>query len=149
MSGHVAQCFEHATSLMSSAGAAVTHVSLPELEDVPGQFSRGGITAAEAYAWHQPLISERASEYDPRVSKRILRGRDMDATHYLHLVEARRRLIDATAAVTAAFDVLVMPTVPVTAPALDELQDDAEYERFNLLALRTPMVVNLLDRCAI
>ena len=40
------------------------------------------------------------------------------------------------------------PTVPLVAPPLDRLDDDGEYARVNLLMLRNPTVVNLLDGCA-
>ena len=47
------------------------------------------------------------------------------------------------------FDVVAFPTVPIIAPKMSALADDAEYGRVNLLALRNPTVVNFLDRCAV
>jgi aspartyl-tRNA(Asn)/glutamyl-tRNA(Gln) amidotransferase subunit A len=47
------------------------------------------------------------------------------------------------------FDGFVCPTVPVVAPPLDALDDDDEYTRVNLLMLRNPTVVNVLDGCAL
>jgi aspartyl-tRNA(Asn)/glutamyl-tRNA(Gln) amidotransferase subunit A len=34
------------------------------------------------------------------------------------------------------------------APAIDDLGDDDDYARINLLMLRNPTVINLLDGCA-
>ncbi len=42
-----------------------------------------------------------------------------------------------------------MPTVPVVPPGIAELDEEAEYNRTNLLLLRNNAVGNFLDRCAI
>jgi aspartyl-tRNA(Asn)/glutamyl-tRNA(Gln) amidotransferase subunit A len=50
----------------------------------------------------------------------------------------------------AAFDVLAMPTVPIAAPLIADLERDGElYHRLNLLVLRNPTLVNFLDGCAL
>jgi aspartyl-tRNA(Asn)/glutamyl-tRNA(Gln) amidotransferase subunit A len=50
----------------------------------------------------------------------------------------------------AQFDVLAMPTVPVTASAIADLERDGElYHRLNLLVLRNPTLINFLDGCAL
>lgn len=49
----------------------------------------------------------------------------------------------------AAYDALLMPTVPITAPRLEELAADDDYTRINALALRNSSVVNFIDVCAI
>jgi aspartyl-tRNA(Asn)/glutamyl-tRNA(Gln) amidotransferase subunit A len=46
------------------------------------------------------------------------------------------------------FDAFICPTVPLVAPPLEVFDDDAEYARINVLMLRNPTVVNLLDGCA-
>ena len=46
-------------------------------------------------------------------------------------------------------DALVMPTVPMVAPLLSELERDEDYARLNLLALRNPTFANMLDACSI
>lgn len=38
--------------------------------------------------------------------------------------------------------------MPIVAPPLDDLDDDDEYARANLLMLRNPTVVSVLDDCA-
>src|SRR5438034_963164 len=78
----------------------------------------GGLPVAEAFAWHQPLIKRRGEDYDPRIRTRIERGREMTAAEYIRLVQARADFIRRFAVETEAFDALVMPTVPMTAPAI-------------------------------
>jgi Asp-tRNA(Asn)/Glu-tRNA(Gln) amidotransferase A subunit family amidase len=87
--------------------------------------------------------------YDPRVLMRIVRGRDIDAADYIDLIRGRADLIRRVAAVTRDFDALVMPTVPLIASPLAELEAEDRYRKVNLLVLRNPTVANMLDRCAI
>jgi aspartyl-tRNA(Asn)/glutamyl-tRNA(Gln) amidotransferase subunit A len=43
-----------------------------------------------------------------------------------------------------------MPTVPITAPLITDLEsDDDLYHRLNRLVLRNPTLVNFLDGCAL
>ena len=47
------------------------------------------------------------------------------------------------------FDVLVSPTVPVSAPLLSEMTDGASYRAANMLALRNTAIANLFGWCAL
>ena len=49
----------------------------------------------------------------------------------------------------ADFDAVLMPTTPIIAPPLQDLESDDAYLRTNQLVLRNTSVVNFLDRCAI
>jgi aspartyl-tRNA(Asn)/glutamyl-tRNA(Gln) amidotransferase subunit A len=42
-----------------------------------------------------------------------------------------------------------MPTVPIVAPPIADLDDEREYNRVNMLVLRNTALGNFLDRCAI
>src|SRR5262249_21361228 len=88
--------------------------------------------------------------YDPRVLTRILRGKDMNAEDLVTLRQRRAGLIARARRVTAQFDALLMPTVPIVAPEIAPLAaDDDTYYRTNLLVLRNPSIANFLDRCAL
>jgi amidase/aspartyl-tRNA(Asn)/glutamyl-tRNA(Gln) amidotransferase subunit A len=147
---HVARSFEHALQAVASAGASVTEIALPELRDAGTLLAKGGLAAAESWAWHQPLLERHAAEYDPRVLARIRRGAEIDPAEYREMQAARSRWIDAMGRALAPYDAVLSPTVPVVAPPIARLaQDDAEFFRVNALLLRNPSVVNLLDGCAI
>jgi aspartyl-tRNA(Asn)/glutamyl-tRNA(Gln) amidotransferase subunit A len=47
------------------------------------------------------------------------------------------------------YDVLAYPTVPIVPPAISAFEADADFTRLNLLILRNPSVINMLDGCAI
>src|SRR5205807_4721247 len=138
----VARAFEAALAALRKAGASVIDIPLRELSELPDINAKGGLPAAEAYAIHRALIAKAEKMYDPRVLIRILRGQEQDAADYIDLAEARKKFIRRLAAITAPYDALVMPTVPVTAPRLAELEADDAYRRVNFLVLRNPSIAN-------
>src|SRR5262249_40528721 len=70
------------------------------------------------------------------------------ARDLLVLRERRQALMAGVRRRLGGFDAFACPTVPLVAPLCEALDDDDEYSRINLLMLRNPTVVNLLDGCA-
>ncbi len=149
LNASVCAAFQRALAALTKAGAQVSELTVPELDDIPKANALGGFIASEAYAWHQPLIARKGTSYDPRIISRIMRGSKMTAADYIGLMQERARIIAAFAARTAGFDAVVMPTCPLVPPTLAEVEDEAEYGRINLMLLRNTTVGNFLDRCAI
>jgi aspartyl-tRNA(Asn)/glutamyl-tRNA(Gln) amidotransferase subunit A len=145
----VAAAFERAVAALGRAGARVVELPLELLSDYTRINIKGGLPVVEAYAWHEKLIERRGRDYDPRIRTRIARGREMTAAEYIRLLEARADFIRRFDAETAAFDALVMPTVPMTAPPSAAFARDEEYARLNLKLLRNTAIINFLDRCAL
>ena len=73
----------------------------------------------------------------------------MTVAEYIRLVEARANFIRRFDAETEAFDALVMPTVPMTAPPVAAFARDEDYARLNVKLLRNTSIINFLDRCAL
>ena len=149
MDEHVARSFERGIDALARAGVTIVRQPLDELLRIPELSANGGISAAEAYAWHRPLIDRGYEQYDPRVASRILRGRDLSDLNIRELHDARAEVTAAVARRTETVDALVLPTTPIIAPPIAALQQDADYVRLNGLALRNPSIANFLDRCAI
>lgn len=145
----VAAAFQRALSRLSAAGARIELFDIPELAELPRVNAAGGFAASEAWAWHRGLIAEQGPGYDPRILARIRRGERMSAADYIDLLGHRARLIAAVAKRTAGFDAVVTPTCPIIPPAIAAVEDEAEYNRINLLLLRNTAVGNFLDRCSI
>ena len=145
----VREDFARACTHLAQAGAELCDIALHELEELPHINRKGGFAAAEAYALHGAQLEVRAGEYDPRVAKRILRGREQTEADYQELKQARADLIGRVDQQLAGFDAVLMPTTPIIAPTFAELESDEVYGRVNLLVLRNPSIANFLDRCAI
>jgi aspartyl-tRNA(Asn)/glutamyl-tRNA(Gln) amidotransferase subunit A len=145
----VAAALGAAIAALERAGAVVDAVTIPELDGIPTINAKGGFAAAESYAWHRTLMETRSGLYDPRVIVRIRRGAEQSAADLLDLLQARAALIDGVMKRLAGYDAMLLPTTPTVPPRLDACGDDAEYGRLNLLALRNPTVINMIDGCAV
>jgi aspartyl-tRNA(Asn)/glutamyl-tRNA(Gln) amidotransferase subunit A len=150
MDNHVAESFAAAVDLLKGAGALVDEIAVPEFAELAAINAKGGFTAAEAWAWHRDLIARAGKRYDPRVVSRIMRGKDMSAADYLDLLDAREAWVASVDRRIAGYDALIMPTTPIVAPAVADLQaSDEAYYAANGLILRNPTLINFLDGCAL
>jgi len=149
MDDTVAAAFERAVSSVSAAGAKVIRLSLDMLKEIPGINAKGGLVGAEAYAWHREYLERSPQLYDPWVLQRFEAGRSQSAADYIGTATARQGMIGRVAKVTACVDAVMMPTVPVVAPAIAAMAETEVANRTNLFLLRNPSLANFLDRCAI
>jgi aspartyl-tRNA(Asn)/glutamyl-tRNA(Gln) amidotransferase subunit A len=152
MDATVSRIYGAALTALGKAGVRITDIPLAELDEVAAINRLGGFSSAQAYTWHRQLIAQKGALYDPRVLVRIMGGKEQNATDYIEFTRARADLIARVAAVSRHYDALVMPTTPIIAPPLAPLaarEADNAYRAANLLVLRNPSLVNLLDCCAI
>lgn len=145
----VATAFSRALARLERAGARIERFALPELAEIPIANASGGFAASESFAWHRALMERAGDRYDPRILARIRRGAAIGAADYLDLQAARVAIIAKAAPRTAPFDAVLCPTAALTPPAISEVEEEAEYNRINLLLLRNTAAFNFLDRCSI
>ena len=146
----VAAAFDRARRRLEAAGAVFVDLEISEFDELSRINRSGGFIAAEAWAWHADLLTQRERAYDPRVASRIRRGAAMTAADYISLQADRRRWIASVGERLRDVDALLMPTVPIVAPRIADVgASDEAYTRANLLLLRNPTFINFLDGCAL
>ena len=146
----VANDFQRVMSLLSNLGAKIIDIPFDVLSEIPKANSKGGYAAIEAFVALHDLLKKDENSFDPRVAVRIKRGEQMTAHEYIELMNARRTICETSNKITRNFDALLMPTVPVIAPVLRDLENsDDFYNQMNLLMLRNCSFGNFLDRCAV
>lgn len=145
----VSQAWHHALAQLRAQGATLTELPLSELAELETMNARGGITAWEAWQWHQSLLQSHAAGYDPQVRMRIERGALLNEADAQLLYQQRADWRQRVEQAVAPFDGLLLPTVPLIAPTIAELDDPERYRQVNLLMLRNTSVINMLDGCAI
>lgn len=145
----VAEAFEQALAELSRHGARIISLDFPEITDM---FALGGIAriiGAEAYTILRGQMDQICAATESVVGARLAAGADISAADYLETMRGRDRLIDSAARTLAAVDTIVMPTVPLLAPTLASLEDDAEFLRVNRLLIRNTSIANFLNLCSI
>lgn len=138
----VASAFASALDVLRDLGAHIDSLKLPvaygPLADLTGK-----IIAAEGYELHRDWIDRDDLPFDPDVRSRLREGKAALAADYIRLTADRRKLCREADRLLSDFDALLMPTTPLPAIPLTEVdQSKAPMSR-----LTRP--INLLDLCAL
>lgn len=88
------------------------------------------------------------ADLDPRVASRIARAKTISVEDFEQTKLARKAFIQRMAA-DEPNTIFLLPTVAVVAPKLTDLEENAEYDRVNLLCLRNTSLANVLDGCSV
>ncbi|CAN5175149.1 amidase [soil metagenome] len=128
------------------SGADVTLSALDIMHTVNG---RSGVAPPEAYAVHRTLLAEAGEGVDPNVRMRLLRSENASAADYIQNLRDREKAIAQMDAVFDQVDVLVMPTVQIVAPTMDEVSTADSFSKRNVQALMNTSIWNFFDTCAI
>lgn len=146
----VALAFSNAVTTLSKAGAAVAEIDVPEIADVLALGVSHFFTQAEAYAWHRELLKTKRDLYDPIVATRLLEGAGITAADYIAMRAARARLVESSRRTTQTYDAVIMPTLPLIARRIADLENDRDtYLATGRATIRNPNIANALDRCAL
>jgi aspartyl-tRNA(Asn)/glutamyl-tRNA(Gln) amidotransferase subunit A len=148
LDAQVARAFSAALAELSRAGVRIDERPMPAFDRQDAYFKGGGFSGAEAYRIHLPY-AERIDEYDPRVGKRIVLGKDLTPEDLAELTRLRAAFMREVDAAAASCDAIVMPSVACVAPPIDEVEaSDEAYFKWNARVLRNTGLVNFWDGCA-
>jgi aspartyl-tRNA(Asn)/glutamyl-tRNA(Gln) amidotransferase subunit A len=147
LASEVADAFSRALTTLSAAGAVVEEFAFPEIVRERDGNAKANFSAVEAYAAHRERLQAAGDKFDRRVYKRLMLGAEMKAADYIDLLQLRGALMESANRTTARFDALLVPTVPIIAPTLAEMESsDDNFFRVNGLLLRNCGPFNVLDR---
>ncbi|WP_284615483.1 amidase family protein [Aquabacterium humicola] len=145
----VAAAFERVLMLLGRAGASVQRLPLPVFGELAALCADGGITAAEAWRAHG-AAGGAIHCVDALVRQRILLGARTDDQRLAQLKRQRAAIVRRFARELRGVDVLLAPTVPITAPTIAEADGDGpEAQRINQRLLRNTVAITLVGGCAI
>jgi aspartyl-tRNA(Asn)/glutamyl-tRNA(Gln) amidotransferase subunit A len=147
LSPAVSSAFEQATRRLSKAGAGLVDVKFDYFAEIEARNGCGVIEYVDALAWHKELLARRGADYDPNVRGRVEKGATIAAWEYAAMQEWRKEVIARFDRDTYPFDAIILPTVAITAPTIEECERDESNVRSKLL--RNPSLFNFLDRPAI
>lgn len=145
----VAKAFADGLERLRKAGARIGDTPFPFLEEMLAANPKGGFPVPEAYSIHRERLAARGEDFDPNVRTRVSRGASITAADYIDLIQIRNRLVDEIDAWIEDFDALLLPTTPIVAPTIAEMQDPETFARKNVTLLSNTSIVNFFDLCAI
>jgi aspartyl-tRNA(Asn)/glutamyl-tRNA(Gln) amidotransferase subunit A len=120
VSGDVREAVKAAVQSFEALGATIEEVSLPHIND--GDDASTSIALAEATYYHQSQgwFPAHSADYGEDVRKRLEMGLDIRAADYLAALEVQKRLRLEFDTALQHVDVIIAPTVPITAPLIGE-----------------------------
>ncbi|WP_353645976.1 amidase [Mesorhizobium sp. WSM2239] len=148
----VAEGFARSLKPLEAAGAIIADHSVDDLLNNMAEATKGAsIASVEAAEIHADLAATPAwSLVDPRIGGPIKRRAAVPAHAYIRILRKRAALAAAMDRRLMPVDVLVLPTTPIVAPAIQPLlEDDDLYDRTDGLLLRNPQVANQFDLAGI
>ena len=145
----IAENTQQSLRLLVKAGARMSDMTLACVDEVLAIFGAGGLAAPELRAFLDQSFPERLGELDPAVMARVRAADDITASDYIRRRANLARFGRTAVRAFDTFDVLVSPTIPITAPAIADVTDAEAYRRANMLALRNTALVNLFGWCAV
>src|SRR5947209_6429978 len=141
--------FGAAKKTLSDAGVRLSDEPMPLFDAMLAVNAKGGFAPAEAYSIHRENIARRGNEFDPNVRARIERGMKLSAADYVEMSRERVRLVRAMDGQASGFDAWLLPTTPITAPTIAEMEETHTFNSKNMLLLRNTSTWNFFDMCAI
>jgi aspartyl-tRNA(Asn)/glutamyl-tRNA(Gln) amidotransferase subunit A len=133
----IASSVEQAIGVLRTLGCDLSEIEI----EVPTDRT---LQTAESYAYHAEFASRSPELYQPETLRRIRKGEDISAAE---VEQSRRELKQIRSEIHKIFegvDVLVTPTAPVPAAAINELKQNPELLRpHELLLLRNTRPVNV------
>jgi aspartyl-tRNA(Asn)/glutamyl-tRNA(Gln) amidotransferase subunit A len=122
LDAEVGTAVEATLNVITKLAAEIKDVRL----DVPTDRT---VQAAESYALHAENVAKSPELYQPETLRRLRSGENISAGEYIHRrreqEEARRQICD----IFTEVDVLVTPTMPISAPAIAELKANPDALR--------------------
>jgi aspartyl-tRNA(Asn)/glutamyl-tRNA(Gln) amidotransferase subunit A len=103
---------------LKGLGVKVEEVSLPQLRYA--SVVSFLIMASESMAYHRRFMKTRASDYGEEIRVRLGLGQFVLATQYIQAQRVRRLLYRHIQDALGRFDLLLSPTLPITAPRIED-----------------------------
>lgn len=134
---------------LEHAGILLEEFNLPEVEEAFAIFRMGSVVSSELRAFVETELPDWIETLDPNVAFRLTSAIELESPEIASRRVRMAELVKSANARLRDVDVLVSPTVPLTAPKLEDVSEPKAYSAANLAALSNTCIANLLGLCAI
>jgi len=150
LDGDVRRAFDSSLARLRASGIAIESRTVQGSERIVDTYVN--ISLPEAAQYHAPTLDARASDYQPAVRERLLKGRTISAVDYLAARDGREVLRRSVDAALERCDALVLPTLPIVAPKLGATEvtmDNGQTLLVRAAMLRLTQLFNITGHPAI
>jgi len=145
----VRRCFDEAVECFERAGVRVSRSAISHAYTVSQVYLK--IAPREAFLQHQATLDTMREKYTAPVRQRLEAGRSISHDDFLQALDLQAVLRDEVDATLADCDALVLPTMPIVAPALgaETVHVEAMEQPTRAMTLRNTQLFNLTGHPAI
>lgn len=111
------EAVESALRALANGTEPVT-IPVPEIDECADPYKI--IQSAEAFAIHADRVQQAPELFDPEVLDRLQAAAGVSGWEYVRALDLRKRLQAAVSQRLSSVDVLITPTVPITAPLVGQ-----------------------------
>jgi len=149
LDGDVRARFDEAAAALQTAGAMLTDVSVPHASLTPAVYIH--IHSSEGATFHARTLDSQPERYTPVVRRRLELGRYVLAEDYARAMDGRDVLRREVEAALKDCDALLLPTLPIPAPAVgaETMPIGGREEPVRALMLRLTQLFNVTGNPAI
>jgi len=147
LDAEVASGFEALVTDLTVKGWEVERRSFPVMEAYK-QLPVWHFSAVESRRSFEDEYQNKADLFDPRVRSRMKRADEVSDAEFDQTVQRRKELISAFNE-ELGDAMILLPTVAILPPSFKDVEEDVNYDRLNLLALRNTSLANVMDGCSI
>ena len=120
MVGEVAESFQESLTALESLGMQVKEITIPHMNMIPAV--QTATSRCENLVAHEPYLRNRARDYSPDLLHRNIASLTIPASSYITAQRVRRVICQEFEAALKDVQVIVAPTVGITAPTIEECQ---------------------------
>jgi len=118
------RCVVEAAAALQTLGCARRDEAFAAVDFAADQEETGVIISSEAYAHHGAALQACRMPGDDAARARVMRGAGISASRYAAALTQRRQRMQEIAAVFERTDVLLLPTLPITAQPVAQVDED-------------------------
>jgi aspartyl-tRNA(Asn)/glutamyl-tRNA(Gln) amidotransferase subunit A len=115
--GQVVAAVENGAQALEAAGAKVVPLDVSFLKDAA--LANGMMTQADGAAFHRERLAQDPEWFGDDVRRRLEAGRDLPVSDYILARKTQSEMKRRLTQILDEFDVLALPTTPITAPRIE------------------------------
>ncbi|MDA9558995.1 amidase [Alphaproteobacteria bacterium] len=142
--------YENLICSLASKGVKIKRIKVPEFNIINSILrKKGGVVNFEAWNYWKNTIKTNMNNIDTNVASRFILGKNISSTQVGEIKEKITKLKRSVYKRFKKTEILLMPTVAIRPPKIDQVLQKKNYIYYNNLVLNNTRVANIFNLCAI
>jgi aspartyl-tRNA(Asn)/glutamyl-tRNA(Gln) amidotransferase subunit A len=142
--------YENLICSLALKGIKIKRIKVPEFNIINSiLLKKGGVVNFEAWNYWKNTIKSNMNSIDKNVASRFILGKNISSAEALKIKEKITTLKRSVYKRFKKTEILIMPTLAIKPPKIDQVLQKKNYIYYNNLVLNNTRVANIFNLCAI